>query len=101
MKNVILVFIWLLTGLSAFLGRHAFRFLRFRKHRAHEPQGADARSTPKKEVPTNRVSFAVNRQADQLSKQGEVEQGFVPYEDAPREAPRARTFSRGSNRVIQ
>ena len=59
-----------------------------------------AQALPRKAVPTNRVSYAVNRQADQLSEQGEVEQGFVPYEDVSKRL-RARTFSRGFNRVIR
>ena len=86
MKNAMLVFVWVLTGLSAFWGG-----MRFGSSGSESPEHTNRKeqaqeASARKAVPTNRVSYAVNRQADQLSEQGEVEQGFVPYEDVSREA---------------
>ena len=86
MKNAMLVFVWVLTGLSAFWGgmRYGSSGSESPEHTNRKEQAQEA--SARKAVPTNRVSYAVNRQADQLSEQGEVEQGFVPYEDVSREA---------------
>jgi hypothetical protein len=86
MKNAILVFVWLLTGLSAFWGGMRYGSSGSESIESTNRNEQMREAPPKKEVQTNRVSFAVNRQADQLSEQGEVEQGFLPYEDVSREA---------------
>ena len=79
MKKALLVFIWVLTGLSAYL-------IGLRKgSSSSEVPGGIVRQKQEKQPSRqdaeqpNRESFAASRPTDPLSEPGEVEQGFVPF----------------------
>ncbi|MBN39027.1 MAG: hypothetical protein CMI29_11265 [Opitutae bacterium] len=85
MNKAVLVFIWVLTGLSAYwLG------LRNGSSKSDSTSGL-TRKVPGQKAPVqekvraNGVSFATNRLSDRLPEPGEVDQGFVPFTETPRE----------------
>ena len=79
MNKVLLIFIWVLTGLSAY-------WIGLRKGSSSSESVAQAirskqeEQTARSDKPeSNRVSFSKNRLPDSISEQGEVAQGFVPF----------------------
>ena len=79
MKIALLVFIWVLTGLSAYL-------IGLRKGASSSETTAGLvrpeqgeQTSRQEETRAGRVSFAKSRRPDPLPGQGEVQQGFVPF----------------------
>ena len=104
MNKVLLIFIWVLTGLSAY-------WIGLRKGSSSSESVAEVIRS-KQEAQTSRpdkpesppVSFSKNRLPDSISEQGEVAQGFVPFSEEREESRLGGDLSgriQSSNPVIR